>query len=141
MRRLIALVLLGYVSLDFALPGMPGALSFELAQSVDAVRSPVNAAAAAVKDVDVSSLPLVGAALAITTPSASRARTTSLRRRPLADGRARALLPRVSIPASSDDHSPDPFAFASAIRQRHAPEMPGAWQSGDVDTVTKRGAV
>lgn len=103
MRRVLALVLLGYISLDFALPGMPGALSFELAHSVDAVRSPVNAAAAAVKGVDVSSLPLVGAALAITTPSASRARTTSLGRRPPADGRARALLPRVSIPAASDD--------------------------------------
>jgi len=101
--RACALVLLIYVSMDFADPNMPGALNFDLNQSVDATYSTPRA--------------LVSGANAASSPVPPELRTARLVAEPHESPRRITLRPVVrqehkphtadsirEAPASSDDH-------------------------------------
>jgi len=59
MSRRIAFVLLVYVSLDFSDPNLPGALNFDLDQSVDAVHTQLRGQLPVVKAATLPVSPLV----------------------------------------------------------------------------------
>jgi len=103
MGRAFALALLVYVTLDFADPNLPGALNFDLTQSVDGVQTQGRPQLPVMKDINVRAPLTVANADDAATRPAPRA-VSAVVRRPLVEVRPRAVLSRALPPDSSETH-------------------------------------
>jgi len=104
-RRLVFLLLL-YISLDFSDPNLPGALNFDLNQSVDAVHTQLRGQLPVAK---ISILP-ASPGLDVMPMAATPLETTTIRpvvvalRTPASSARPRALLSHARQPSSTEPH-------------------------------------
>ncbi|HEY7519901.1 MAG TPA: hypothetical protein VIE36_16560 [Methylomirabilota bacterium] len=103
MWRAITVILLTYVTLDFADPNLPGALNFDIDQSIDGVHTQLRGQSPIAKAVSVPSPLFVRAATERKTPIVPRLVTVSVRVAPV-DARPRALLSRVLASDSPEAH-------------------------------------
>jgi len=103
MWRGLAFVLLVYVTLDFSGPNLPGALNFDLDQSVDAVHTQLRGQLPGVSVLAVSPLAETVALPVAVAPIAIRPGIVAPRTPP-ADVRPRALLSSARGPSSTEPH-------------------------------------
>jgi len=103
MWRAITLVLLIYISLDFADPNLPGALNFDLDQSVDGIHTQLRGQSPIAKGATVP-VPVFGRDVAAPKAQVVPRQPTILVRTAPVDLRPRALLSRVLPPDSPEAH-------------------------------------
>jgi hypothetical protein len=103
-RRRLAFMLLPYVSLDFGDPNLPGALNFNLDQSVDAVHTQLRGQLPVVKTSILPVPPLVEGPRLLAPLEAARIRAFVVITRPPSYVRPRALLASARPPSSTEPH-------------------------------------
>lgn len=101
--RALTVVLLMYVGLDFADPGLPGALNFELAQCIDGVHTQLRGQSPSAKSVSVPA-PLFVQPVTARPGRLVRRPVSVVVRIPPVDARPRALLSRVLASDSPEAH-------------------------------------
>jgi hypothetical protein len=98
-------VLLVYVSLDFSDPNLPGALNFDLDQSVDAVHTQLRGQLPVAKSSILTVSPVVNDMRLSSALDAGAARPVVVAiRTPPSDVRPRALLSTARTPSSTEPH-------------------------------------
>jgi hypothetical protein len=103
MWRAITLILLIYVTLDFADPNLPGALNFDLSQSVDGVQSHLRGQSPIAKGVTVPA-PVFGQVMTAPKPQLPARQVSVIGRTTPVDLRARGLLSAVLASDSPEPH-------------------------------------
>ena len=104
MRRWFALVLLVYVTLDFSDPNLPGALNFDLDQSVDAVHTLLRGQLPVAKISTLPVSPLVDGTRGTAPLETVTVRPFIVARRSSSFVRPRALLANARPPGSTEPH-------------------------------------
>jgi hypothetical protein len=106
MWRAFAVMLLVYVALDFCDPNLPGALNFDLDQSIDAVHTQVRGQLPVCKPSILSASPNADDPRLLTSLEVSTVRSCGvhLARRNSSYVRPRALLSEASPPGSTEPH-------------------------------------
>ena len=103
MWRGITLMLLMYLALDFSDPNLPGALNFDLNQSVDGVQSQLRGQSSVTK-ISSAPAPIFVQDTAATKSAVALRPVIRIAHRPALEVRPRSLLSRVLRPDSSEAH-------------------------------------
>jgi hypothetical protein len=104
MRRWFAFVLLVYISLDFSDPNLPGALNFDLDQSVDAVHTQLRGQLPLAKSFILPVAPIVEGARVLPPLEIAAVRPVTVTSRTPSYVRPRALLANARPPSSTEPH-------------------------------------
>ena len=104
MCRRLVFVLLVYVSLDFSDPNLPGALNFDLDQSVDAVHTQLRGQLPIAKTSLVPVSPIVDGVRSLAPFEATTRPAVVTSRTPRSYVRPRALLSNARPPSSTEPH-------------------------------------
>lgn len=104
MRRWFVCVLLVYVSLDFSDPNLPGALNFDLDQSVDAVHTQLRGQLPVAKSSILPASPVLEGTRLFAPGEVVNVRPLVVLRRAPACLRPRALVRHARPPASTEPH-------------------------------------
>jgi len=104
MRRWFVCALLVYVSLDFSDPNLPGALNFDLDQSVDAVHTQLRGQLPVAKTSILPASPILEGARLFAPGEVVNVRLPVILRRAAPCVRPRALVRHARRPASTEPH-------------------------------------